>query len=127
MNEDTLHKPEPWSSRLKLVFIAFALIGGFFLIAEHQAHVLPYLPWLFLGGCFFMHMFMHKGHGHGGHRMDTPGADGTRRPSAPEAGSQASAAEGGSAPAGNRSSDRNESSATTPPVDHSHHRGERPS
>ncbi len=122
-----LHKHEPWSSRLKLVFIAFALIGGFFLIAEHQTHVLPFLPWLLLGGCVFMHMFMHGGHSHGGHRMNTSSPDGARPPSAPEESSQASAAEGGSAAAGNRSTGRNDSRATTPPVDHSHHHGERPS
>ena len=98
MSEDMLHKHETRNSRLKLFFIAFALIGGFFLIAEHQAHVLPYLPWLLLGGCVFMHMFMHGGHSHGGN-----------------------------APRGVRSAGLIESSVTTPPVDTSHRHGERPS
>ena len=127
MNEDTLHNPEPWSSRLKLVFIAFALIGGFFLIAEHQAHVLPYLPWLFLGGCLFMHVFMHKGHGHGGHRMDSASPEGARRAGAPEEGSQTSAAEVGGAPVEVRGTGLNDSRAATAPVDHFHHLGQRQS
>ena len=51
--------------RVKQVFVLFAIIAGFFLIAEHRAHVVPYLPWLILAACPLMHMFMH--HGHGGH------------------------------------------------------------
>lgn len=81
MNDDMSHNHEPWGSRVKLVLIGFALIGGFLLIAEHRAHVLPYLPWLFLGACLVMHMFMHGGHSHGGHGThggDTPD-DGTAR------------------------------------------------
>lgn len=50
---------------LFLVFIAY------FLITEHWAHVVPYLPWLILLACPFMHLFMHGGHGkntgHGDH------------------------------------------------------------
>lgn len=34
---------------------------------EHQAHLLGWLPWLFLLACPLMHVFMHGGHGHGGH------------------------------------------------------------
>jgi hypothetical protein len=34
------------------------------LIAEHWAHLLPYLPWVFLAACPLMHLFMHGGHGH---------------------------------------------------------------
>jgi hypothetical protein len=52
---------------VKFVLVAFALIGAFFLIAEHRAHVMPLLPWLFLAACPLMHVFMH--HGHGGHRQ----------------------------------------------------------
>ena len=45
------------------VFWGFLLIGGFFLVAEHRAHVYPYLPFLLLLACPLLHMF----HGHGGH------------------------------------------------------------
>jgi hypothetical protein len=54
------------SSRANLVLIGFLAIGGFYLIAEHRAHlwlVLPYLPWLLLLACPLMHVFMHHGHG----------------------------------------------------------------
>jgi hypothetical protein len=39
------------------------LILGYFLLSEHRAHVVPYLPYLLLLACPFLHMFMHKGHG----------------------------------------------------------------
>jgi DUF2933 family protein len=73
LTENTRNNGEPWGARLKLVLIGFALIGGFFLIAEHRAHVLPWLPWLFLAACPLMHLFMRHGHGdhddqHGGRR-----------------------------------------------------------
>ena len=51
--------------RVNIVLIGFGLIGVFLLIAEHRAHVLPYLPWLFLAACLFMHQSMHGGHAHG--------------------------------------------------------------
>jgi hypothetical protein len=79
MLEATVHNESAWRSRVKFVFLAFAVIGAFFLLAEHQAHVLSWLPWLFLAACPLMHVFMHHGHGahhHGGNG----GSDG--RPSA---------------------------------------------
>ena len=42
-------------------------MSGFLLLAEHRAHVLPYLPFLLLAACPLMHVFMHRGHGHRGH------------------------------------------------------------
>ena len=54
-------------SRSGLVLAGFLAVGGYFLWAEHQAHVLAYLPViLILGFCVGMHFFMHGGHG-GGH------------------------------------------------------------
>lgn len=61
-NDDSHHAPR-WSARAKLAFLVFAGIGAFFLIGEHRAHVLSYLPWLFLLACPLMHLF----HRHGGH------------------------------------------------------------
>ena len=61
-----------WRSKTGLVTIAFLLIGAFFLVTEHRAHLLGWLPWLILLACPLLHMFMHGGHGghgsHGGHR-----------------------------------------------------------
>lgn len=45
------------------VFWGFVLIAGFFLIAEHRAHVFQYLPFLLLAACPLMHFF----HRHGRH------------------------------------------------------------
>jgi len=58
----------PW------IFAAFAVIGLFFLLTEHRAHLFGWLPFLLLAACPLMHFF-HGGHGgHGGHgRLD--GAD----------------------------------------------------
>ena len=82
-----------------LAILVFAIIGAFFLLSEHRAHVLPYLPWLLLAACPLLHMFM--GHGHGGHgkqnhdhgtdRRDPPAAStppGTRDPSNAPGGAQ---------------------------------------
>ena len=59
-------------ARAKWVLAAFLGIAGYFLIAEHQAHLsglLNYLPYLLLLACPLMHIFMHGGHGaHDGHR-----------------------------------------------------------
>ena len=55
------------TSRITIVMIAFAAIGAFLLLAEHRAHVLPFLPWLLLAACPLMHIFMHRGHGRGSH------------------------------------------------------------
>lgn len=70
-HDHTMHHPTPqpwWRSRTNLVLAGFLLIGGFFLITEHTAHVLGALPWLLLLACPFMHLFMHHGHhGHGDH------------------------------------------------------------
>ena len=76
MTENFRNNGEPWGPRIKLVLIAFALIGGFFLIAEHRAHVLPWLPWLFLAACPLMHLFMHHKHGNHDHHGGREGPDG---------------------------------------------------
>lgn len=55
------HHPRP--SRLNWVLIGFLAIAGFFLLAEHQAHVLGALPYLLLLACPLMHLFMHHDHG----------------------------------------------------------------
>lgn len=66
--------------------LAFLAIAAFFLLSEHRAHALGYLPFLFLLACPFLHMFMHGGHGaHGGGRAASqdpagPDARGEQRP-----------------------------------------------
>jgi hypothetical protein len=45
------------------VFLGFVLIAGYFLLTEHRAHVVQFLPFALLLACPLLHMF----HGHGGH------------------------------------------------------------
>ena len=66
MNEQSQSHHDVVSRRITQVFVLFAIIGAFFIVAEHRAHLIPYLPWLFLAACPLMHVFMH--HGHGGHQ-----------------------------------------------------------
>lgn len=57
-------------NRTTLTVIGFMAVAGYFLWTEHSAHValaLPYLPWLLLLACPFLHFFMHGSHGHGEH------------------------------------------------------------
>ena len=53
-----------WRRKANLAFVAFLVIGGYFLIAEHRAHVIQWLPWVLISGCLGIHLFMHGGHGH---------------------------------------------------------------
>jgi hypothetical protein len=48
------------------VFWIFAAVGAYYLITEHRAHLLDYLPYVLLIACPLMHLF----HRHGGHRHD---------------------------------------------------------
>jgi hypothetical protein len=45
------------------IFLGFALIAGYFLLTEHRAHVVQYLPFVLVLACPLLHFF----HGHGGH------------------------------------------------------------
>ena len=42
-------------------------MAGYFLWAEHRAHVSQWWPYALLLLCPLMHVFMHKGHGGGTH------------------------------------------------------------
>ncbi len=67
-----------WRLPTTWVLIGFLLIIGYFLITEHRAHVVPFLPYALLLACPLMHMF--HGHGnHGGHD-DDPKDGGDARP-----------------------------------------------
>ena len=66
-----------WRSRAGLVTAGFLLIGLFFLLTEHRAHLLGILPFLLILACPLMHLFMHHGHGrhHDQPRKPQSGAD----------------------------------------------------
>lgn len=67
-------KPNASARMVKLALIGFLLIGAFYLLTEHQAHLFGVLPWLLLLACPLLHLFMHGGHGHG--RDDGSAGDG---------------------------------------------------
>lgn len=50
-------------SRTNIVLVAFLAIAGFYLIAEHRAHLLGWLPFLIILACPLLHIFMHSKHG----------------------------------------------------------------
>jgi len=60
------HEPRFWRSPGGIGLLVVALVGGFFLLTEHRAHLLGWLPFLLILACPLMHIFMHHGHGHGG-------------------------------------------------------------
>lgn len=55
-------------------------VGLALLIVDHWAHAFGLLPYVVLLACPLMHLFMHRGHGHGGHRNDA-----AREPEPPKA------------------------------------------
>ena len=61
MNEQT--KTSWWRTPFGIVLCGFLIIAGFFLVAEHRAHVFGALPWLLVLACPLIHLFMHHGHG----------------------------------------------------------------
>lgn len=66
MNHDHPEKPPSfWRSRTGLALLGFLAIAGFFLFTEHRAHVLGALPYVLLLLCPLLHLFGHRGHGHG--------------------------------------------------------------
>lgn len=62
-----------------IALVGFMAIAAFYLIAEHRAHLLGWLPWLIILACPLLHIFMHGGHG--GHGDSSDGSTSrTRRP-----------------------------------------------
>ena len=65
-SDPSSHHSAPAPTRRPVVVAAVmtALIGAFYLLREHWAHVAGSWPYLLLLACPVMHLF----HGHGGHR-----------------------------------------------------------
>lgn len=59
------HKIRPVRQRhvLPWIWLTLAVVLGFFLLTEHQAHLFGALPFLLILLCPLMHVFMHHGHG----------------------------------------------------------------
>lgn len=64
-HEPSHRAPSFWRSRYAIGLVLFAAIALFFLLSEHRAHTLSALPYLLLAVSPFLHIFMHRGHGHG--------------------------------------------------------------
>ena len=58
----------------KWVLVGFLAIAAYFLLSEHRAHFIQFLPFLLLLACPLLHIF----HGHGGRKKDREG-EGTGR------------------------------------------------
>ena len=50
------------NSTVRYVLIGLLLVAGVYLAIDHGQHIAPYIPFVFLLGCLFMHLFMHGGH-----------------------------------------------------------------
>ena len=98
------HHSEPapsfWKSPAGICLLAVAAVAGYFLLAEHRAHLAGWLPYILLALCPLMHIFMHGGHGHDGHGrsgQEQDADDGTRDRA--QAGSQDASQDASQAPA----------------------------
>jgi hypothetical protein len=67
--------PSGGSRAGRWIFLGVALIAGYFLLTEHRAHAIQYLPFVLILACPLLHLF----HGHGGHGgHDEKGKKGSR-------------------------------------------------
>lgn len=57
-----------WKTPFGIVSTLLAMLASAYLWVAHRDHVLALLPFAFWAACPLMHVFMHRGHGHGGHR-----------------------------------------------------------
>lgn len=73
-DERPLPAPRWYRTRNGRVLLAVSAVGAIYLLTEHWAHALPYLPWLLILACPLLHVFMHGGHG--GHGGGSTGAKG---------------------------------------------------
>ena len=68
-------RPSFWTSPFGRVATLAAVGASIYLYLVHKDHVLALLPYAFLAACPLMHMFMHRGHGHGAHSHATRDAN----------------------------------------------------
>jgi hypothetical protein len=73
-------RPSFWKSPFGVVATLLAIVASIYLYLVHKDHVLALLPYAILAACPLMHVFMHRGHGHGDHSHgETVDGDGSRR------------------------------------------------
>ncbi|MBI3041747.1 MAG: DUF2933 domain-containing protein [Betaproteobacteria bacterium] len=66
--EHDTHRGSTWSSKANWALIGFVLVAAYFLITGHRAHAIEFLPFALVLACPLLHLFMHRGHGHGANR-----------------------------------------------------------
>lgn len=74
MENEHQETPSFWRSPGGVTLLVALAAMGFYLATEHTAHLLGVLPYLFVLACPLMHVFMHRAHGHGGHRHGQHGS-----------------------------------------------------
>jgi len=58
-----------------IIFCVFTVVAAFYLLTEHRAHLLGWLPYLIFLACPLMHVFMHGSHGRAHQGNSTPEKD----------------------------------------------------
>ena len=71
-----------WTSKTGIALCVLVALGALFLIIDHRAHALQWLPYALLLACPLLHLFMHGGHG--GHAGHADGAESRPAARAPE-------------------------------------------
>jgi hypothetical protein len=70
----------------RFVFFGFILIAAYFLITEHRAHLVGFVPFLLLAACLLLHFLHHRGHYDGGEGSPPSRPSGSDGPQAPMSG-----------------------------------------
>jgi hypothetical protein len=66
------HQSDAGSGRFRWGLLAAIGVILYFLLTEHKAHFIGFLPYLLLVACMLIHVFMHGGHGDHGAGTDDP-------------------------------------------------------
>lgn len=74
--ENQSREPSFWRTKSGIALCAFIAIAALFLVLEHRAHALQWLPFALLLACPLLHLFMHRGHSHGDAAKRDRDADG---------------------------------------------------
>jgi hypothetical protein len=77
MTTQTHADRRPFQMPVWVGFALFGAIAAFFLWQEHRAHLLGALPYLLLLSCPLIHLFLHRGHGHGSEPASSGGSEKT--------------------------------------------------